>query len=157
MKINFTKKEYRLLLDMIAIAGWVLDAHSVGKEELAATAHYEVLRQKIMSYAREMDCEDRIFFDDELQTYFESRDSEMNGEYMSFVKAFEENSFWDELIQRMAARDFLVQTPESIAKTMSNEDVLLNIEELKGPYEDEFSERGIENLMLVNNPASKLH
>ncbi|GAA4648084.1 hypothetical protein GCM10023116_03480 [Kistimonas scapharcae] len=157
MKIHFTKKEYRLLLDMISIAGWVLDAHSVGKEEFEATAHYKVLRQKIMSYAREMGCEDRIVFNEERQQYYETLDSEMDGEYMKFVNAFEEDSFWEELIERMADRDFVQQTPEAVAKTMSNDDVYLKINELRELYHDEFSEHGIENLILVNKPAGELH
>ena len=56
MKINFTKREYRLLIDILEISEWVLNAHSnVERED---TKKYSELAQKIFSYAKEMGYED---------------------------------------------------------------------------------------------------
>ena len=157
MKIHFSKKEYRLLLDMIQIAGWVLNAHSVDKEDFKATEHYQALSQKIKAYAKEAGCEDLITFDKTLEQYFATYDYEMEGEYMEFVKAFEEDSFWEHLIQKLAERDFLDQTPESVGEKMSNEEVMIRLEEHRGPYEEEFSEYGIDNLQIVKTSEKIIH
>jgi hypothetical protein len=50
MKINFTKKEYRLLLDMVEIAEWVLNAHKSDPSD--EIKKYSDLYQKILSYAK---------------------------------------------------------------------------------------------------------
>lgn len=157
MKIHFTKKEYRLLLDMIKMADWVLNAHSVEKEEFKATEHYRAISQKIMSYAKEAGSEDRVTFDQQLERYFTTYDYEMEGEYMELVRKFEDETFWDLLIQRLAERDFLDQTPESVGIKMSNEDIYARIEELKEPYGEELSECGIDNLKIVKTPEEIIH
>lgn len=157
MKIHFSKKEYRLLLDMIQIAGWVLNAYSVEEEEFTATEHYQALSQRIMSFAKEAGSDDRVTFDKTLEQYFGTYEYEMEGEYMEFVKAFEDESFWEHLIQKLAERDFLDQTPESVGEKMSNEDVLARIDDLKTPYGEEFSEYGIDNLKIVKTSEKIIH
>jgi hypothetical protein len=44
MKIHFTKKEFRLLIDMISIAEWVMNSHKTG--ENPKSEPYEKLDQK---------------------------------------------------------------------------------------------------------------
>ena len=48
---SFHKKEYRLLLDMISIAEWVLNAYTT--EDHPQSDPYEELEQKILSYAKD--------------------------------------------------------------------------------------------------------
>jgi len=60
MKINFTKKEYRSLIDLLDIANWVINAHRTGIGE--EPKEYADLIQKIYSFSKEMGCEDIIEF-----------------------------------------------------------------------------------------------
>jgi len=61
MKINFTKSEYQILLDVIYMADWILHAHDT--EDRSNTKEYSDLFQKLMSYAKDMGCEDLVDFD----------------------------------------------------------------------------------------------
>jgi len=70
MKINFTKSEYRILLDVIYMADWILHAHDT--EDRSDTKEYSDLFQKLMSYAKDMGCEDLVNFDEQQQNYAES-------------------------------------------------------------------------------------
>ena len=51
MKINITKKEYRLLLDVFSIATWVMNSHKY--ESDPKSVPYENLEQKFMAFAKE--------------------------------------------------------------------------------------------------------
>lgn len=108
MKINFTKKEYRILLDLIHIADWVLHAHST--DDRADTKDYRDLMQKLMSYAKEMGFEALVDFDKERGEYVTS--GEFVGESVAedYIEAFEDNTFWSQLIGRLSDRDAMRQT-----------------------------------------------
>ncbi len=51
MKINITKKDYRLLLDILSIATWVMNSHKI--EPDPKSIPYEELEQKFLSYAKQ--------------------------------------------------------------------------------------------------------
>jgi len=50
MKINITKSEYRLLLDVLSISDWVMNSHKIGKNPKSEP--YKELEQKFMSFAK---------------------------------------------------------------------------------------------------------
>ncbi len=58
MKINITKKEYQLFLDMVYLSDWVLHAHS--EERTEAKKPYKELEQKILSFANEFGMEEVV-------------------------------------------------------------------------------------------------
>ncbi len=58
MNIEFSNAEYRVLLDAIEIADWILHAHTM--DELEGRDHFRALFQKIFSKAKEANCEDLI-------------------------------------------------------------------------------------------------
>ena len=56
MTVDFTKVEYRLLIDLLAIGDWVLHAHKTGEPK--ETQPYRDLMQKVFSFSKEMEAED---------------------------------------------------------------------------------------------------
>lgn len=48
MKINFTKREYQALVEMLLLADWVMHAHEVDPNP--ATKPYKDLRKKVLSH-----------------------------------------------------------------------------------------------------------
>ncbi|MCU7944723.1 MAG: hypothetical protein KZQ87_18800 [Candidatus Thiodiazotropha sp. (ex Cardiolucina cf. quadrata)] len=57
MKINFTKKEYRQLLDMVFLGGWVASPH---REDNSSP--YETLSEKIYAHAKDFGFDDLIVY-----------------------------------------------------------------------------------------------
>jgi len=51
MKINITKKEYRLLLDILYLGDWMLTAHD--DQETPEKEKYQDVIQKFYSYAKD--------------------------------------------------------------------------------------------------------
>ena len=56
MTVNFTKKEYRVLVEMLLIADWIIHADAVDPVE--KTASYADLRKKVLLHYKEMGLED---------------------------------------------------------------------------------------------------
>jgi hypothetical protein len=53
MKLNFTKKEYQALVEMLLAADWVITGHEE-EEEREETKPYRELRKKVLAHFKEM-------------------------------------------------------------------------------------------------------
>lgn len=146
MKIELNKKEYRQLLDLLEISTWVLFAYNTEKEIPADKKPYDALEQKLLSCAKENGCEDLVEYVDNLKKYFVSRKVE-EGAARRFIDAFENDTFWDELIHRLAMRDF-AWAEGDIIRNMSREERFRKISLRESLYSREFAKNGIENLMV---------
>jgi len=147
MKIEFTKKEYRQLLDMVEIAEWVLNSHSTGPSE--ETKEYSGIYQKILSYAKDMGYENLITYDKDLDGYFATAEYE-ESEHMRYIEEFEDDVFWEALPHRLAVRDLVKQFGEKEYAEMEFEERVSKILELEAIYNKEIEENGIDNLRFEN-------
>lgn len=147
MKIEFTKKEYRQLLDMVEIAEWVLNSHSTGPSD--ETKEYSDIYQKILSYAKDMGYENLITYDKDLDGYFATAEYE-ESEHMRYIEEFEDDVFWEALPHRLAVRDLVKQFGEKEYAEMEFEERVSKILELEAIYNKEIEENGIDNLRFEN-------
>ena len=104
MKINLTKKEYRTLVEMIYLSDWVVSAHEIERDNIDK-AHVE-LRKKLLSHYKEMQMEDMIEYSAQDDDYYETNDYD---QYIheKFIDKYNENIFWEELIDKLAVRDVI--------------------------------------------------
>jgi hypothetical protein len=157
MKINYTKKEYRLLLDMVEIAEWVLNAHKTASSD--EIKKYSNLYQKILSYAKDMGFENLIVYDKDLDGYYATAEYE-ESEHMRYIEEFEDDVFWDALPNRLAVRDLVKQVGEKKYTEMEFEERAKKLLELESIYYTELAENGIDNLQFANlypSDMSDLH
>lgn len=155
MKINFTRKEYRLLIDILEISEWVLNAHSSVERE--DTKKYSELIQKIFSYAKQMGYEDLIVYDKHLEGYYATREYEENGEQMRFIEEFEEDVFWDALANKLAWRDLVQQEGVEVVEKMEFVERGTKLMDLESWYQEEFTENGLTNVKVVKEKSSKVN
>lgn len=148
MKIDFSKEEYRALMDMIEIADWVL--HAQYDEQPAGTKRYSALRKKILSHAEEMGFGHLVEYDPGKDEYFETREYEERGGWLEHVEAFEDDAFWHLLASSLAMRDLAEQEGEEALARMPEADLADRRAVLESWYYDEFSENGIENVRVVS-------
>ena len=109
MKLELSKDEYRSLIDMIYIAEWVMNAHKIEKDP--STEKYAELEQRISSFADKMGYQDLIVYDEDLKRYFPTRKLE-DGPARQYIEEYDNDSFWDELIERLIERDVLREIGE---------------------------------------------
>ena len=147
MKINFTKKEYRLLLDMVEMAEWVLNAHRSNPSD--QIKKYSDLYQKILSYAKEMGFENLITYDKNLGGYYATFEYE-ESEHMAYIEEFEDDVFWDALPLRLAERDLIKEVGEKKYEEMEFVERASKLVELEFHYYKELEDNGIDNFRFEN-------
>lgn len=147
MSINITNKEYQSLIDLVAIASWIMDAYTIGEGQYPN--HRELIK-KIYSSFKLMQSEGKIEFAPEFNDYFETRNFE---EFIQneFIQPYEENFFWDELVYKLAERDVTASIELDEFKKMDGMKRLELIDAAKESYELEFEKNGIKNLCLRKN------
>lgn len=147
MKINITKKEYRLLIDLLYLGDWMITAHLIHSED-DKHKKYEDLRTKMFSYYKEMGASDIIEYSKDPEGYFElgGYDKEMHA---NFVDPYNESVFWEKLINALSARDLVRSIGEEAYRAMDVMGRIKMLEEYRQKYMNEFADRGIDNLMLA--------
>lgn len=145
MQIELTKEEYRNLIDMIQIAEWVMKAHKI--EEDPSTERYSKLEQKIYSFANKMGCENLIEYDKEMNEYFPTKEFG-EGQGMQYIDEYDNDSFWDELIDRLVVKDVIQKIGEKKARKLTFEECLEAEEPLREKYSIEFEQNGLDNIEI---------
>tara|TARA_R110000868_G_scaffold77983_3_gene222951 strand:- start:1059 stop:1514 length:456 start_codon:yes stop_codon:yes gene_type:complete len=145
MKINFTKKEYPLLLEMITMANWML--HSRCIDEDSRQKEHDTLRNKILSHYKEFAAEDLVEAGEEPDEYYESNKL-MDHVHRNFISSYDEETFWDELTDRLAMRDVVRTLGEDQYVALDGIDRITKVEDAKKPYSNEFERHGLENVII---------
>jgi hypothetical protein len=145
MQIELSKEEYRNLIDMIQIAGWVMNAHKTEKD--SSTEKYSKLEQKIYSFANKIGCENLIEYDKETDEYFPTKEFD-EGQGMQYIEEYDNDSFWDELIDRLVARDVIQKIGEKKVRKITLEERFEAEEPFIEKYSIEFEQNGLDNIEI---------
>jgi hypothetical protein len=150
MKIDFTKAEYRDLIDMVYIAEWIMNAHQIKDDP--RTKRYRKLEQKILSFAENMGFSHLVEYAPEHDKYFPTRMFEEASSAHGFIDDYDNDTFWEELINRLAERDLIIQEGGlSSMLRLSVEERLEKQFRLEEKYAVEFEENGLENVRIVQD------
>ena len=149
MKIHLTKKEYRLLLDILSISEWVMNSHKTGGNPKSEP--YQKIEQKIFSYAKDFGFENLVMYEEQLEMFYPTHEYEELGSDRPFIEEFEEEVFWEELCNRLAQRDLLKKKDIQKLKEMDPLERLTKEDEIAAEYEIEFLKNGLKNLTISNN------
>ena len=154
MKINLTKKEYRLLLDVLQIADWVMDSYHVDPPE--ETQPYRELAQKFFAQAEEYGCQDLVEYDSATDTYYPAGELDFEGDWRKLMDEFVDFTFWDELMERLAERDVIHEIGIEQYSEMEPFDRADKIGEVVEKYANEFEENGIKNIRIAGFPWAQI-
>lgn len=146
MKINITKEEYRLLLDILYLGDWMLTAHD--EEKVAEKEKYQDVIQKFYSYAEEMGCGDLIEADKESNKYYETVVYEDTSEVDGVIDDYNSAAFWEELVSRLAMRDAEETEENDVINRMSPKERLQLLCSLEEKYHEEFMANDLTNLKI---------
>lgn len=146
MKINITKKEYRLLLDILYLGEWMLTAHD--QEEVPEKKQYQDVVQKFYSYAEEMGYDNLIKADKALNKYFETIEYEENSKVNEIIENYDNATFWDELVSGLALRDAQEIEGNDAFNKMSPEERIQLLYPLEEKYHEEFMANDLANLQI---------
>ena len=144
MKINFTKRQYEDLMKLVYLGAWMINSHRTDNIE----DRYEELEQYILSFSEEFGAEKYVEFDEELNRFFTTREFEEETEIEQYKEEYDDNTFWDELIYRLARRDLIKTYGEAAVFTMTTDELLDKEQPFIDRYELEFERYGIDNLEI---------
>lgn len=149
MNIDLTKNEYRLLLDLVFMANWMVDSHH--PEGRDGVEEYDMLLQKLYSFAREMGCEELVHADRDTNEYFPTRHYEETTRAFQLIEEYNDDTFWDALISRLAERDVYEKLEKGRRDTMGIEEYWERSEPIEEAYYQEFLRHALDRLRLVDS------
>lgn len=153
MKLNLTASEYRLLLDLVYLGEWMACAR-LESDEHPRVKKYGPLVQKIYSYAAEAGCGELIERLRESGRLEPTRQFEEDDDLLEVIHEYDQDSFWDELIDRLAERDVRAVTGDGQLPPFKEYlDLAAPIEE---KYAREFETHGLGRMQLVTGPEAAL-
>ena|SRR3989338_11044687 len=148
-KIELTKAQFLALLKAVYLGNWIANAHRDGSREDPMISEYEMIGDFIFSHARKFGF-DR-YVDDELaaeRKFYPTRWFEEETDVDKLHEEYDEESFWDELIDRLAERDLFRKYSENEIKQMTRDEYFVRLHELIDKWENEVNENGIERLEI---------
>lgn len=151
MELSFSKDELKALLELSVIADWVMTAHD--NEDDERKDPYIKLVQKIYAFAHKNGMTKEIEHLEDVQEFFPDETWEEKSLARAFISEFEEKTFWDELIERLAERELNLKLQGNETENFQHHMEIF--EEFAGKYANEFAENGIANLDIIASKPGK--
>ena len=142
MKIDLTEKQYLSLLRLVYLGHFMAQSLDEEKQD----PEIDGVAQEIYSKFKDFNAEDSVEYVAKQDEYFPSRPFEESME--PYVNAYDDRRFWEELEDKLAARDLVEKSGVEKAEKMPFEERFKLIESIAQQYEEEFVENGVRNLYL---------
>ena len=131
---------------MLQIAEWIILSYRVEKPPEAEK--YELLEQKFLSFAEEMGFKGFVQYDEGSGKYYLGKPFEDESPAMGYIEEYGNQNFWDELMERLALRDLIMQEGEEKVAQMDLEERSEKLDDLRDKYYEEFKDHGISRLII---------
>jgi len=150
MNLSLSPTELRHLLDMLYYANWLMSATKTGKDPRLEP--YDQLEQKILALAYQSGhFNDLIDYEAAAATYWPLRAFDDAIEAQGFIAEYDNDTFWEELKQRLASRDLGKSMPRHQLARLATDERLRRLWEREEAYGDEFATHGLERLQVIKD------
>ena len=139
MNVNLSPEEYRKLIELAYLGEWMINSHHDPEFEDEDAGR---IVQKLLA-ATPLD---EISQDEETGEYYMSSDWTTHL-LESYIADYDDHVFWDELTERLAARDLAISRGVRM-EDINRDDDVLELRPIEETYRIELEERGIERLKL---------
>lgn len=143
MEITFTKGQYDKLIKLVYLGNWMIN--SIRSDDLVE--QYEDMEQYIF-FVKDAGLEKYIEYSPEHHKYFPTREFEEETDVEKYREEYNDESFWQELVYRLARRDFIRKYGAKAVEKMDWEGRMEKEHPFIEKYADEFEKNGIENLEI---------
>ena len=148
-KIEFTKDQFKGLLKLVYLGNWLANAQRDGSNENPHLKEYEAIENYIFSFAKQFGLDEYV--DDEEAArgkFYPTRMFEEETDIQKLIEEYDEETFWDELIDRLGDRDFFRHYSKDEIRKMTQEERFEKLYEFIDKWADEIDERGIGRLKI---------
>jgi hypothetical protein len=145
MKVSFTPKEYTRLLELVYLGLWV--SGSRPDDPASMPERYAALAQKVLTLAEPLGCADLVETDVNGQSY--PAEKLTTGPAQEKLDQFVEDTFWSELVGRLAERDLQSELgPTKLSAELTSEEST-RLDAIEERYWREFEQTGVDHLVLL--------
>jgi hypothetical protein len=143
IKMEFSESEFKKLMETVYLAEWVINAHTVPD----STVNPYSLEQKIYKEAKAAGCGEWVTYDGKENVYSPSNllDEKCHG----LLDEYNDETFWEELVSRLAIRDIEEERGQNALEKMSPEEQERVIRGMEERYQTETEMHGIDRLEIV--------
>lgn len=152
MKINFTKKEYMLLIELLEIGDWVINSRHLAEDKTAHAA----LVVKVLSHYQQAGAEHMVERSTHQDTYYPTSDFE-DYIHQNYIHSYDYQVFWENLADELAKRDAGVDLDDDHQDGRTTTERWDRFDRLIQWYQEEFTEHGLANLYVKQNGDKKIH
>ena len=148
-KIEFTKEQFKALLKLVYLGNWLANAQRDGSNENPNLEEYEAIENYIFSFAKQFGLSEYV--DDEEAAkgkFYPTRFFEEETDVQKLIEEYDEETFWDELIDHLGDRDFYRHYSKDEIKKMTQEKRFEKLCGFIDKWADEINEHGIERLKI---------
>ena len=142
MEIKLSRQQFETLLKSVYLGDWMVNAIRVPGTYVP---EFEELEQFLLSLAHESDFRDVVEFDPTLSQFFLKE--EVYEKLQPFIDEYDDEAFWDGLVDRLADRDFSETYGDSV-KRMDQDERLEKYHAFVDKYEAEIAEHGVDRLRI---------
>ena len=152
-KIEFTKDQYAQLLKLVYLGNWMVNAHRTPDEDVE---EYQELESYIFSKAKEFGLAQYV--DISPEGIFPTAEFESQEDLHEYIEDYDDQTFWDALIQRLADRKCYSLFTEKEIEAMDDIERLMLFARVEEQYAEEFEKNGLDNLdvRLEQSGAEKI-
>ena len=141
IKLNLAPEQFRSLLDLVYLGNWMINSIRMERTE-----EHEQIMQMFFSAARSNGYEDLIEYDPEEGDYHANL--RMHDSVEPFITAYEEDVYWNELVETLAERDLYDLLGDEAADNLDLTELLEQRSPFEEIYRKEFERNGIDHLYL---------
>lgn len=155
MQMELSKEQFKTLLKLVYLGNWLANASRDGRPENPHKEEYETTEDYIFSFAKQFGFGEYV--DDEEAgegKFYPTRMFEEETDIQELIDEYDEETFWDEIIDRLGERDFHRRYSKDEIQKMSREERFKKLYEFIDKWADEIDENGIERLGIIKKDAS---
>ncbi len=152
MQIRLSEQELATLAEMVTLAAWVASWNRQEDAELPFS-EYEHLESKILAKTANAGLVEMVEFDEASQRYRLSPEYQERSFFQECYDEFRNESFWEELVIRLADRDLIRRIGLKDWRKLSEEERRERTRDLEKRYWDEFTRSGVNNLHVISRPG----
>ncbi len=152
MQFDIPMEQFQDLLRLIYLGMWVAESRSQEEESDPLFDRLSSLEQRFFQMAHDNGLADWVMKDPDNHSYFAASALDEDKEIAEAIDIYEENCFWDELIDRLAIRDMINRFGVEKIAGMSHQERYEKEKELVNFYENEFHDFGLKRLSVHSAP-----
>lgn len=150
MTIDLTDDEFAALLEMAYLGEWMANAHAASEED--RNLEYEAVLSRLLGYARDAGLDELVAGEDDQLTPSET--FEESEAMRSVIEDYDDDTFWQEIVDRLATRDLLQRFGERRLEAMSPDERIALLDEAAERYAREMEEYGLDRLIVTEDPVT---